>query len=100
MAVHGIENMTPEQISAEVKIGARFVVFLYCISVVVMTFKRGSAVYFIRPGESTFTKSIPFTLCSLFLGWWGSPGDRSGRLPRSRRISAAVSMSPTWSCAR
>ena len=73
MAVHGIEQMTPEQIAAEVKIGARFVVFQYCISVLVITFKRGSDVYFIRPGESTLSKSIPFTLCSLLLGWWGIP---------------------------
>jgi hypothetical protein len=73
MAVRGIENMTAEQVAAEVKIGARFVVFQYCISIVVMTFKRSSDVYFIRPGEGTLSKSVPFTLCSLFLGWWGIP---------------------------
>ena len=73
MAVHGIEHMTPEQISAEVKIGARFVVYQYCISILVMTFKRGSDIYFIRPGDNSVAKGIPFTLISLFLGWWGIP---------------------------
>jgi hypothetical protein len=73
MAIRGIENMTAEQVAAEVRTGARFVVFQYCISILVMTFKRGSDVYFIRPGESTLSKSVPFTLCSLFLGWWGIP---------------------------
>ena len=73
MAVRGIENMTAEQVAVEVKSGARFVVFQYCISIIVMTFKRSSDVYFVRPGESTFSKSVPFTLCSLFLGWWGIP---------------------------
>ena len=73
MVIRGIENMNDEQIVAEVKIGARFVVFQYCISILVMTFKRGSNVYFIRPGEGTFSKSVPFSLLSLFLGWWGFP---------------------------
>ena len=73
MAIRGIENMTAEQVAAEVRTGARFVVFQYCISVVVMTLKRGSDVYFIRPGDSAVSKGVPFTLISLFLGWWGIP---------------------------
>lgn len=73
MRIVGIENLDGSQIAGHVQAGARFVLFQYCISVVVMTFKRSSDVYFIQPGESTFQKSLPFTLCSLFLGWWGIP---------------------------
>lgn len=51
----------------------RFVVFQYCISVVLLTFKRPSSIYFIRHGESPVQKGLPFTLCSLVLGWWGFP---------------------------
>lgn len=73
MRIVGIENLDGSQIAGHVQAGARFVLFQYCISVVVMTFKRNSDVYFIQPGENTFQKSLPFTLCSLFLGWWGIP---------------------------
>ena len=53
--------------------GAKFVVFEYCVSIIILTFKRSSGIYFLRPGESTFGKSISFTMISLFLGWWGFP---------------------------
>lgn len=69
----GIEGMTPAQIQTEVQHGAKFVMFRYCISVLVLTFRRGTDIYFIRAGESAAMKSLPFTLLSLFLGWWGFP---------------------------
>ena len=49
----GIEGMTPEQLNFELQRGARFVMFQYAISVIVMSFRRASDVYFIRAGEST-----------------------------------------------
>jgi len=68
-----MDGLTVEQINMELSNGARFVVFQYCISIVVMTFKRGSAVYFIRSDESTAKHSVGFTLLTLVLGWWGIP---------------------------
>jgi hypothetical protein len=49
------------------------VVFEYCISLLIMTFKRTSGPHLIRPGEGTFGKSLPWTLVALFFGWWGVP---------------------------
>ena len=69
----GIENMNSQEINLELQNGGRFVVFEYCISIVIMTFKRPSSVYFIRAGEGTAGKSIGFTLISLLVGWWGFP---------------------------
>ena len=71
--VRGAENLTLDAIRFEVERGGRFVVFQYCISIVVMSFKRPSPVYFIREGESAFAKGIPYTLLSLVCGWWGIP---------------------------
>src|SRR5262249_15977215 len=45
----------------------------YCFSIIVMTFKRGTDVYYIPPGGSTASKSLPYTLLTLLLGWWGFP---------------------------
>jgi hypothetical protein len=69
----GLEGMSDEEIQAALKRGARFVLFEYTISVLVLTFKRPSNIHFIRPGEGTFGKSIGFTLLTLLLGWWGVP---------------------------
>ena len=73
MEIKGIENMGADEINFELQRGARFVIFQYCISIVIMTFKRPSNIYFIKSGEGTVGKSIGFTLISLVLGWWGIP---------------------------
>jgi len=73
MKIVGIDGLDGEQLEKELSRGAKFVVYEYCISVIVMTFKRSSSIYFIRGGESAFGKGIGFTLISLFLGWWGIP---------------------------
>jgi hypothetical protein len=69
----GVENMSPEQLKGEIATGARFVIYQYCISILVMTFKRASHIYFVRAEDNRFTKGLPFTLISLVLGWWGIP---------------------------
>ncbi len=73
MPILGIEGMNREQLQFEVQQGGKFVYFQYCISVILMTFRRSSDIYFIRAGEGTFSKGIGFTLLSLVAGWWGIP---------------------------
>jgi hypothetical protein len=73
MAIRGIEGMTAEQVKFEVQRGGRFVVYHYCISIVVLTFRRGTDVYFVRAGESRVKKGMPWTLLTLVAGWWGIP---------------------------
>lgn len=68
--IKNIEGLTTEELNHELSNGAKFVVFQYCISVIILTFKRGSDVYFIRANESTAKHSIGFTLLSILLGWW------------------------------
>ncbi len=65
--------MTTVQVESEVKRGGRFVYFQYCISVIVITFRRSSAIFFIPAGKSRFFKGLPYTVVSLVLGWWGIP---------------------------
>ena len=73
MAIVGIEGMSGEQVALEVRRGGRFVVFPFCVSVIVVTFRRSSEVHFVRAGQSTLSLGIPYTLLTLFLGWWGIP---------------------------
>jgi hypothetical protein len=69
----GTEGMSKEAIRAEVDRGARFVIYQYCISIVFMSFKRPSEIYFVRAGEGAGGKGLKFTLLSCLCGWWGIP---------------------------
>jgi hypothetical protein len=71
--IRGIEGVRHGELDFEIQRGAKFVFFQYCISVIVLTFRRPSDVYFVRPGENAVVKGIPFTLLSLIAGWWGIP---------------------------
>lgn len=70
----GLEEIKSSmQLQQEIASGAKFVVYQYCISILIMTFKRGSNIYFIPGGESRLTKGLGFSLLSFFFGWWGIP---------------------------
>ena len=73
MMIKGLEGMSPQDVHAELQRGGKFVVFQYVISVVLMTFRRSSDVYYVRAGESALGKGLPYTLLSLVFGWWGIP---------------------------
>lgn len=73
MQIKNIEGLTASDINRELERGGKFVIYQYCVSIVVMTFKRPSNIYFLRAGEGGFSKSIVFTLISLVFGWWGIP---------------------------
>ena len=73
MTIKGVEGLSPEQVRQEVERGAKFVLFSYCISILVMTFRRSSPVYFVRAGENAVVKGLPWTLLTLVVGWWGFP---------------------------
>ena len=73
MQIKGIENMGANEINFELQRGAKFVIFQYCVSIVILTFRRPSDIYFIKSGESAVGKGLGFTLISLLLGWWGIP---------------------------
>jgi hypothetical protein len=73
MKIVGIENLSPSELNLEVQRGGKFVVYQYCVSILVMSFRRSSDIYFIKPGESAVAKGLPWTLLTLVAGWWGIP---------------------------
>lgn len=60
-------------LQAEINQGGKFVMYQYCISLLVITFKRSSNIHFITHDQNALVKGLPFTLLSLVLGWWGIP---------------------------
>lgn len=71
--IKGIDGLTREQIEHEVLKGGRFVIYPWCVSVVVMSFKRSSAVYFVEAGRRFTLPGVGYLLLSLLGGWWGIP---------------------------
>ena len=73
MQITGAEGMSPDQLDFEIQRGAKLVFYTYCVSLLIITFKRPSPVYLIRAGESRLGKGLPWILLTLVLGWWGIP---------------------------
>ncbi|HET7205803.1 MAG TPA: hypothetical protein VFI95_04405 [Terriglobales bacterium] len=73
MAIRGTEGLSPEQINFEVQRGGKFVVYQYCVSLLVVSFRRGSGVYFVRSGESRVQRALPWIAITCLAGWWGIP---------------------------
>lgn len=73
MKMKGTEGLSAADIQLEVDKGARFVHFSWTVSLLLFTVKRSSDVYFIRAGENAIAKSLPYTISTVLLGWWGFP---------------------------
>lgn len=71
--VEGVDGLTGAEIEALVQGGARFVFFEYCISFLIFSLRKPSAICFVRPEEWGWVRGLPYTILSLILGWWGLP---------------------------
>ena len=73
MSIVGLGEKTVGELVEEVNNGAKFVVYQYCISILIMSFKQPSSVHYVPPGQGRVGKGIPFTLLAMVLGPWGFP---------------------------
>lgn len=73
MEIKGIESRSIDAIEAELGQGGKFVIFTFVISVVLMTFRRPTAIYYIPPGSGAAKYAAGPTLTTLLLGLWGIP---------------------------
>ena len=71
--IKGLEGLTGAQVASELARGAKFVVYEWCVSIIILTFKRPSAIHFIRSDENAVAKGLGYSLISFFFGWWGIP---------------------------
>lgn len=71
--IRGTEGMSEAEVLDEVRKGGRFVIYLYAVSILVLTFRRSSEVRFLKAGQSGIVPGLPWTLLTLVAGWWGIP---------------------------
>jgi hypothetical protein len=62
-----------DDLARAVEAGGRFVLFTYCISILVMTFRRSSEVTFLQRDQDGAGEAIKYSLVSGLVGWWGIP---------------------------
>jgi hypothetical protein len=71
VGIVGVEGLSEDDVRQQVQMGARFVMFCWAVSVILMSFRRTSPIYFARPGEQP--RGWKYTLLTLLVGWWGIP---------------------------
>ncbi|MFG6488840.1 hypothetical protein ACG04R_19295 [Roseateles sp. BYS78W] len=71
--INGAERLSAAELRQELQNGARVVAYGFCISIVVMSFKRGSGLYLLRAGEADWGRRLGFSVLSLVAGPWGIP---------------------------
>src|SRR5215469_7305916 len=73
MKIIGTENLTNEQVQHELSKGGKFVVFPYAVSLVFISFKRSSGIYFVTADRPFTGVRLGYSLLTLIAGWWGIP---------------------------
>ena len=73
MAIKNLEGLSNQDLVDALQGGGRFVVYSYTISILVMTFRIGSRIYFIAPTRRPIHHGLKYLLISAALGWWGFP---------------------------
>jgi hypothetical protein len=71
--INSAAGMTVDQVQQAVAEAGQFIIFQFCISVLVLSFKRSSGIKFVPAGRSRLVSGAPYSLISLFAGWWGIP---------------------------
>jgi hypothetical protein len=72
-SIVGFDGVSQEELHQELEKGARFVVYHYCLSLLIVSFKVASPIHFIRSNQSRLLSGVPYSLISLIAGIWGIP---------------------------
>jgi len=73
LKIVGAEGHNADSLRQAVEGGAKFVIYSYNFSLVVMSSSDRQISIFIPAGQNRIMKGLPFTLISLVFGWWGIP---------------------------
>jgi hypothetical protein len=73
MKIVGTDGLTTEQIRYAISNGSKFVLYQYSVSLVFISFRRSSDIYFVPPGNAFTLPRVGYSLLSLVAGWWGIP---------------------------
>jgi len=73
MRVIGTGGMSQDELIRDIERGGRFVQFTWAYSLLVVTVRQPSDIYFIPAGEGSLAKHFKYSLATAIFGWWGIP---------------------------
>ncbi len=71
--IQGVEGLTVGELQAEIDKGGKFVIYLWDVSLLVITLRRTSAITLVKAGQNRVLKGLPYAGLSFVAGWWGIP---------------------------
>jgi hypothetical protein len=66
-------DWSADRLAAALRSGGRLVFYEICISALVFTLRRPTALVYLPPGRPGWLFGLPYSLLTLLLGWWGLP---------------------------
>lgn len=69
----GTEGMTLGDVELDVLKGGRFLRYYWNISIIVLSFRKSTALTYVRSDCSAGRGALGYGMVSLFFGWWGFP---------------------------
>lgn len=69
----GSRAMSPSEIRSRVELGARLVRFEFCVSLLFITIRRQSPLYFTSSWQDRYLRGLGYSLVAALLGPWGVP---------------------------
>lgn len=73
MKIKNLCAISRKEIETFVGNGGRFIQYHYCISLIVVSFKKASPVYLLHKHENKLRKGLKYSVLSVLFGWWGFP---------------------------
>ncbi|MXV50933.1 hypothetical protein GS399_08095 [Pedobacter sp. HMF7647] len=73
MSIKGLASLSAVEIHNEIKRGAKFIVYQYTISLLFITLKKNTDIYFVRSYENRAARGLIWTFISFVCGWWCFP---------------------------
>ena len=73
LAIRGLGGLAGADLERALAAGGRFVFYEYCISLLAVTLRRPSSVYYLPASSWGIARGLPYVFLSLLLGWWGIP---------------------------
>ncbi len=73
LSIWWVWSMSIDELMLDIEKGWRFVVFSYVFSIIILTFKRPTQMYYIKSQEWALKRSFPYIISTSLLWWWWVP---------------------------
>ncbi|CAM1356633.1 hypothetical protein [Tenacibaculum halocynthiae] len=73
LSLRNIENLSKDNVQERINKGYRFIIYPYCISLVISNINAVSPAFFLSPKDDRKKQGFIYNVISLIFGWWSIP---------------------------